>query len=131
MKVKVSINNKPVKVLLIEDDNISQKVQSYMLSILGCEVDHAENGEIALRKLDDSYDLVFVDVRLPDLSGFDLVEIIRTKKNIPHIPIILLTSHEIEEIKQQFLVADVQATITKPATKAQFKNILQKYVHHF
>lgn len=117
------------KALMIEDDLISQKVQSHLLNELGCQVVHAEDGLIALKKLIDRYDIIFVDMDLPKLSGLAVIETIRrTEPNQQPTPIIVLTTHDSEEMKQRCLTAGANAFLTKPANKNVIAQILKQYI---
>ena len=101
------------KILVIEDDPAMQVGLRDNLEIEGYEVDSASNGAAGLQKmLDNSYDLVLLDVMLPELSGFDLLKAAREKGNAA--PVIMLTAkgEEIDKVLGLELGADDY--ITKP-----------------
>lgn len=116
------------KALMIEDDLISQKAQNYVLGELGCQVINADDGETALKKLDDHYDVIFVDMDLPGLSGPTVIERIRQYEiNKQPTPIIVLTTHDSKEMKQQCLAAGANVFLTKPINKNVIQKILKQY----
>ena len=68
-----------LKVLLVEDDEIVQIVHNNYLQALNCFVDIANNGQEALEKLNGTYDLVFLDMGLPDIHGMDVIKEFRKR----------------------------------------------------
>lgn len=105
--------------LLVEDEAINQRVISAMLKELGCRFDIAENGEQALKFLGKKkYDLILMDIRLPDSNGVTLTQKIRslTDKTISSLPIIAMTAHALEEEVINFRTAGIDDVITKPVS---------------
>ena len=93
--------NKVIKkstVLLVEDDPIVQYVHKKMLTDLGCEVQIVSHGYDAIDTL-NNHDIVFVDVSLPDISGFEVIKAIRLRHHLRKIPIIALTVYNGKEEK--------------------------------
>jgi CheY-like chemotaxis protein len=99
---KVSINNNTnksvesadaFKVLLVEDDKILQIANKRLLTEFGCHVDVAEDGQSALDKFSLEYDLVLMDIGLPDISGIEVTKQIRQQPNSTTVPIVALTAH--------------------------------------
>ena len=122
-------NFKQPWILLVEDEPIVQKVHSSLLEKFGCHVDLAENGEQALAKSINDYDIIFMDVGLPDISGIDVTKKIRLEINREkQIPIIVLTGYVQEDIKNQCLAAGADAVFTKPISSEKLKMVLQNYV---
>jgi DNA-binding response OmpR family regulator len=101
------------KILIVEDEPSMRLGLQDNLEFEGYEIDTAEEGDIGLKKImENSYDLVLLDVMLPNLSGFDICKTVR-KKGI-NTPIILLTAkgEEIDKVLGLELGADDY--ITKP-----------------
>ena len=91
------------RILVVEDSEIAQSVAKSMLSQFGCAVDIAANGKDALGFWkDNTYDLIFMDVGLPDLDGYEVTYNIRVQElaNKVHTPIIALTAHAGDENKK-------------------------------
>ena len=102
-----------------------------MLKELNCEVDKAGDGKEALHILTQNpkYDLIFVDMGLPGMSGPDLVRIYRQKEkflNI-HTPIIAITGYSSQKDKDAFIDSGVDEVIIKPVTIEQLESVIQYY----
>ena len=73
----------PFKILIVEDDFINQKVIGKVLAKMGYQPDIANNGIEALEKIDEqSYDLVFMDVQMPEMDGYETTINIRNHKKL-------------------------------------------------
>jgi len=84
--------NKPLKVLVVEDVKLNQLLMRTILDDFKFEWDIADNGKIAIEKLQtNSYDLILMDLQMPIMNGFEATEHIRNKMNL-QIPIIALTA---------------------------------------
>jgi two-component system, sensor histidine kinase len=124
---KVSYN---MEVLLVEDNFINQKIAKIMLEEMGCQVTIVENGKQALESLEarKDYDLVFMDIGLPDMSGFDLVDKIRKNNLIDkRIPIIAMTAHVLERDRQQCFAVGMDGIIAKPIAHDELVAALQQW----
>jgi two-component system, OmpR family, aerobic respiration control sensor histidine kinase ArcB len=119
------------KVLLVEDIKVALIFATHILTALGCEVDTAETGMQAIEQVNKNfYDLIFMDLGLPDTDGLAVTQLIREKKDEKsHIPIIALTAHDTEEDKEKCLKAQMEDFIAKPLTPEKAKYVLEKYVH--
>lgn len=83
---------KNIKVLIVEDIALNQLLMKTILDDFGFERDIAENGKIAIGKMHDkSYDIVLMDLQMPEMNGFEATEYIRNKMN-SRVPIIALTA---------------------------------------
>jgi PAS domain S-box-containing protein len=81
-----------VKVLVVEDIALNQLLMKTLLDDFGFEHDIADNGKIAIEKLQNkSYDIILMDLHMPEMNGFEATEYIRSKMN-SEIPIIALTA---------------------------------------
>jgi hypothetical protein len=118
---------KRYKALLIEDDNIIQIVHSSYLQKLGCEVDIARHGKEALDLIHNPYDIIFVDMGLPDIDGTILVKEFRKRAFNQHIPIIAITGYKSESSRQDFLAAGTDDIAIKPVFLEQLEVLLEKY----
>jgi len=119
-------------VLVVEDLAIAAKVACSLLLNLGCTVDIAENGQSAINLVKNNhYDLIFMDVGLPDVSGNDVTSQIRkweTLSNTKRTPIIALTAHIDVENKEQCVKAGMDAVLSKPLTKEMASGILNAFI---
>ncbi|MEP0949659.1 MULTISPECIES: response regulator [Cyanophyceae] len=85
-----------------------------VLEAAGYQVDTADNGRTALVKVEASPpDLILMDVMMPEMNGYETVEKIRQNKNIPFIPILMVTAHE-DANRIQGLAVGANDFIRKP-----------------
>jgi DNA-binding response OmpR family regulator len=78
------------------------------------------------------YDLIILDIGLPDISGFEVARRIRASEALQNkqpVPIIALTAHLDHKNNSDFLEAGIQTVISKPLTKVIALNILKKFVY--
>ncbi len=116
------------RVLLVEDSPVVQRVHIRMLEKLGCQVDLAENAMQALAMCANDYDVIFMDVGLPEISGLEITEEIRHREGAKkHTPIIAITGFAHEEDKNNCLAAGMDAVATKPIKPEDLKEILLKW----
>ena len=90
--VELDTEIKNIKVLVVEDIALNQLLMKTLLDDFGFERDIAANGKIAIEKLQTkSYDIILMDLQMPEMNGFEATEYIRNKMN-SKIPIIALTA---------------------------------------
>ena len=88
----IDSENKNIKVLVVEDIALNQLLMKTLLDDFGFERDIAANGKIAIEKLaTEAYDIILMDLQMPEMNGFEATEYIRNKMN-SQIPIIALTA---------------------------------------
>jgi len=105
------------RVLFVEDDPIAQFVHKRMLRRLNCKVDMVDNGTKALQLFKKGYDVLLVDLGLPDKHGTQLVEDIqqlRKDKFKKDFRIIVLTANVSESIREDCLKLGVEKVLNKP-----------------
>ncbi|MCW5588082.1 MAG: response regulator [Legionellales bacterium] len=131
-KLPANTSEKAAKVLLVEDNKMAQFAAKNQLEEFGCDIDVADTGEEALTLLKkNQYDLVFMDIGLPDKSGCDVTAEIREweKQHQRHTPIVALTAHIDESNKQQCLNVGMEKVLTKPLTDENAQTILKTFVY--
>jgi len=83
----------PKKILIVEDDNFMQKSLSFTLKEEGYEIIVASDGEVAILKLEkEKPDLILLDIILPKIDGFEVLEKLKDKKATKDIPVIILSN---------------------------------------
>ena len=108
------------RILLAEDMEINAEIMIDVLEMEGIEVDHAENGKMAVDMFAQSgigsYAAILMDVRMPEMDGLEATATIRTlgRKDAKRIPIIALTANAFDEDVQRSLQAGMNAHLTKP-----------------
>lgn len=123
------LKERHVRVLLIEDEKLSQNVEKRLLEELGCKVDVASSAKEALVKFKNDYELICMDIGLPDKDGYTLTrEIRQLESDNKHIPIIAMTAHLLDQEKDKFLEAGMDGFVNKPITPEVIKKALMEYV---
>ncbi len=119
---------RPLHVLLVEDEPLIQKFTCAMLLEFGCTVSIAPNGQAAINQLQQPFDIIFMDIGLPDISGLRVTQHIRENNNVnQNTPIIALTAHASAQDKARCLSTGVNDFLTKPASYMHFQRLLNKY----
>lgn len=124
-------NDTSLKILIVEDNFLTQRVLEHMLTELGYSADFAEDGKTALALYGSNYPLILMDIELPDFTGIEVAKVIRKieeKQQSSHIPIIAITSHYDEpEYQEKCREAGMNACSDKP-NLAQLKQLITHYV---
>jgi CheY-like chemotaxis protein/HPt (histidine-containing phosphotransfer) domain-containing protein len=104
-----------VKVLLAEDNLINQRVAVEILKRVGIEAETAETGAIAVERVSaNRYDLVLMDVQMPELDGLAATEAIRKQVGDRETPIIAMTAHAMQGDRERCLEAGMDDYVAKP-----------------
>lgn len=113
-----------MRVLLAEDNQMNQFLATAILESWQMEVHIANDGEKAVQMLEKgAYDLILMDIQMPNMGGVEATEIIRKKMNI-HTPIVALTANAIKGNREQYLQAGMNGYVSKPFdTESLFKQI--------
>ncbi len=113
--------------LVVEDNPMAANTAKITLSRLQCHIDIAHNGEAAVKQArQQHYDLILMDVGLPDFSGIEATR--RIRQFDTKIPIIALTGHVGEDQKHACLEAGMSKVLIKPAPVPTLKAVLNEYI---
>lgn len=118
----------PIRILLAEDYIVNQKIAVRMFNKLGYEIDIVENGKEAVERVQQSdYDLIFMDVQMPEMDGLEATRIIRKllRHNSPMI--IAMTANAMPEDREKCLEAGMDDYLSKPFKPRELQQILEKY----
>ncbi|MBU2629981.1 MAG: response regulator, partial [Proteobacteria bacterium] len=124
------VREKTMKVMVVDDNKMNQKVAGNMLKKMGYEVLTADNGLEAVDMFHlypDKFDLIFMDIQMPVMGGEEAVKRIRQieeKYNI-HTPIIALTANATHGARERFLAAGMDEYMTKPVKKEVLAEIIR------
>ena len=109
------------KVLVVDDDPAVRKSFDRVLSGKGYAVITAENGEEALRKLnEEKYDLVYSDIRMPGMSGLEVAEKVRARR--PWTPVVIITGYGTDIAEERAKAAGVSKFLHKPLSPAMIED---------
>ncbi len=118
---------KRARVLLVEDSLINRKMALAMLDGLGVETDSAEDGSIAVQMAAArEYDLIFMDMQMPNMDGLAATRIIRAKGVTS--PIVAMTANAMKEDKKACIKAGMNDFMSKPIGKRKLKENLDRYL---
>lgn len=118
------------RVLVVDDQAINVKLAALLLEKLGCEVEQASDGRMAIEKCDHiKFDLIFMDIRMPVLSGLEAAMLI-TQNPGPNrkTPIVALTACAFDEDRQASLEAGMLDHLPKPLRRAQLEEALMTHL---
>jgi CheY-like chemotaxis protein len=121
-----------VRLLLVEDNFVNQRVALYMLDKLGYQVDLANDGRQAVRRLGKvRYDLVLMDCQMPEMDGFEATRLIRdpTSAVLDHdVPIVAMTANAFPEDRARSLECGMSDFLSKPVDRAALSAMIVKWL---
>ncbi|HSL01060.1 MAG TPA: response regulator, partial [Rubrobacteraceae bacterium] len=121
------------RILVAEDNPVNQKVAQKMLERLGCRVDVAADGVEALAALSsgEPYSVVFMDVQMPNMDGYEATAEIRRRESEegrPPIPIVAMTANAMEGDREEALGAGMDDYVSKPVTSETLAAVLERHL---
>ena len=117
------------RILVVEDQAINQQIVSEILSDAGAVVTIAENGYQALDLLDQQdFDLVFMDIQMPEMDGYQTTQKIRAKPDLAELPIIAMTAHAMKQDREKCLSAGMNDHIAKPVVAEEMLRVTQHWL---
>ena len=119
-----------IRILLAEDNLVNQKLAKLMLGKAGYQVEVASNGVEAVDMYTtspDAFDLIFMDVQMPEMDGKEATQTIR-QKGFTHVPIIAMTAHAMKGDREMCLEVGMNDYITKPIKREAVFTIIEKNV---
>jgi PAS domain S-box-containing protein len=117
------------RILLVEDNEINQELAIDLLAGIGCEVDLAENGRVAIDKIASSgYDLVLMDMQMPEMDGLRATREIRKDVSLNDLPIVAMTANAMGSDREQCMLAGMNDYLAKPFVPDQLFLILDKWI---
>jgi len=119
---------RPLHILLAEDNLVNQKVASRVLEKHGHHIVTAANGRLALERLAaESFDLVLMDVQMPEVDGFEAVASIRKMEEGTgtHLPVVAMTAHAMQGDRERCLAAGMDGYLSKPLNVKELLAVLR------
>jgi DNA-binding NtrC family response regulator len=121
----------PPRILVVDDDPVVAKSINRVLTAKGFAVINAQSGEEALKKLkNETYDVVFTDIKMPGLSGIEVAE--RIKASQPWLPVVIVTGHGSRENQARADAVGVSDFLNKPLSPEMIERSASKALeaHH-
>lgn len=120
------------KILLVEDNAVNREVAVGILESLGCAIDAAENGWLAIEAMNTAaYDAVLMDCQMPVMDGLTATAEIRRREQTSgaaRVPIIALTANAMEGDRERCLAAGMDDFLSKPFTQQQLATLLRRWL---
>ena len=119
-----------LRILLAEDSPVNQRVASRLLEKRGHRVQVVADGREALAVLETkTFDLVFMDIQMPEIDGLEVTAEIRKKERDGprHLPVIALTAHAMKGDRERCLAAGMDGYLSKPIRSQELDQILDHY----
>jgi CheY-like chemotaxis protein len=134
--VRVKADLKHRRILLAEDVIVNAEIMIMVLSMREIQVDHAENGRIAVEMFEEHeegfYDAILMDMRMPEMDGLEATRRIRAmnRSDAKRIPILALTANAFDEDVQHSMQAGLNAHLSKPVDPDVLFETLEGLLSH-
>lgn len=120
------------RVLVVEDELINQHIMGAILQRLGCSVENAANGELALiAATKEAFDLIFMDIQMPVMDGIEATRQLRSEEKYlqnAQTPIIALSAYALPGDDTKWLDAGMNGHLAKPVTLISVQKILESHI---
>jgi PAS domain S-box-containing protein len=111
------------KVLVVDDNMVNRQVAGEILRKSGCDVALAANGQDAINKASkNAYDVIFMDIQMPDMDGVSATRKIKELKKKDIGPIVAMTAYSMKEDKERFIKSGLDDYISKPIKASELLN---------
>lgn len=118
------------RVLLVEDNEVNRRVARGMLEKYGHEITEACNGRVALERLaENDFDLVFMDIQMPEMNGLDATAHVRSNEKYKGLPIVAMTAHAMKGDREKYLAAGMDDYISKPIRVGEIERVLRRWLN--
>ena len=121
------------RILLVEDNELNREIASEILQMTGAKVETAENRKIAVEKVEaspkGSYDLIFMDIQMPVMNGYEATAAIRSLPGEKgKLPIVAMTANAFAEDRQKALFVGMNDHVAKPVDMNVLIPVLEKHI---
>jgi signal transduction histidine kinase/CheY-like chemotaxis protein/HPt (histidine-containing phosphotransfer) domain-containing protein len=108
-----------LRVLLVEDDLVNEEVATAVLTQAGVSVEVARSGSEAIQKAgQEQFDSILMDIQMPQMDGYQATAAIRKLPGLSTLPIIAMTAHTVQGVREQILEAGMNDYLAKPVEPA-------------
>ncbi|RXK11795.1 hybrid sensor histidine kinase/response regulator [Halarcobacter mediterraneus] len=122
-------NDKKLKVLVADDIKANRDLLTQLLSSYGIDTVQASDGQEVLKCIKEStFDLIFMDILMPNLDGLETTKILKKQDSTKDIPIIVISANVFEEDKQKVLDSKADSFLPKPFEEKDILNSLKKFL---
>ena len=129
----------PLRILLVDDNAINQKVAVRILQQIGYQADTAVNGREALAALDKKpYDFIFMDVMMPEMDGHEATRLLRRRQMVggqpnydQRIVVVAMTAHAMAGDREKCLAAGMDDYLSKPVRPKEVRDMVEKWAGSF
>ena len=128
-----SQNSKPVheilKILIVDDSSDNRVLIKLFLKGSFHLIDEAENGlEAAQKSKETYYDLILMDINLPDMNGFEVLECLRGNPTTSSIPVVAISANAFQADIERATKAGFKDYITKPVEKERLMQVIDQFI---
>ena len=117
------------RVLVVEDNQFNQQIATELLEAIGCVVQVADNGQLALDALArDKFDCILLDIQMPVMGGLEACRLLRSMPGLADLPVIAITANAMNEDRLHCLSSGMNDFISKPFDPALFYNTLLRWL---
>ncbi|NEP01522.1 MAG: response regulator [Symploca sp. SIO2E9] len=114
-----------MKILFIEDDNFNREIITEHLKLWGYEVCALPDGKTFLQSLSEFQpDLILLDIKLPEIDGFTLIEKLR-QSEWDKLPVVILSAYAFSAEKKRAQMLGVRRFLVKPTTPREIRRVIQ------
>ena len=118
-----------LRILLAEDNAINALLTRTLLEADGCHVDVVEDGALAVEAMkNQSYDMIFMDMRMPNMDGLESTRKIRALPNVPKsLPIVALTANAFDDDRNACFDSGMNDFMTKPVSAEELQDMVNQW----
>ena len=123
--------DRPLHVLLAEDNPVNRKLAITLLEKRGHAVTPVENGRLAVKAVErEEFDILLMDLQMPEMGGLEATRLIREREQAAgrgaHIPIVALTAHAMREDRERALAAGMDEYLSKPVRRQELFDVIER-----
>lgn len=127
---KIADFEKNTTVLLVDDNDINLEMERLILEEYGLTVYTANSGMSALTSAEKiSFDMIFLDLHMPEMDGYETARRLRLLKNCRYTPVIALTADVVSGVKEKVEQSDMNAYLSKPFQPEQLRRLIAEYLN--
>ena len=116
------------RILLVEDNELNREVALGLMEDAGFEIAVAMNGQEALDKITEKFDLVLMDVQMPVMDGYEATKAIRKMENLKNLPVVAMTANALVGDREKCLAAGMNDHVPKPIDPGELFRALDRWI---